>query len=267
MQAETDFQWTGGIINHMKSLKRLFALLKLFSGGALPTLLFMGCLCALGPSAYAYPRTPDDLIEISCGEENQNARKILIAYDTIHGSTAEVAERIGTELCARGFQVDVRLAVHVSDIDRYDAVIIGSAIYEFNWLPGARSFIKKNRKTLAALPVAYFIVCSALYDDTPENREAVREAFVDPVLAEYPDIKPVSMGLFGGAVDFNTNQYTFFEKVVLKILGKLIGFTDHADWRDWEYISAWTHEVGALLQEGEYVMYENQEWNVRGILK
>jgi menaquinone-dependent protoporphyrinogen oxidase len=144
--------------------------------------------------------------------------------------------------------VDVLFVGNVSSIETYDAVILGSAIYEFNWLPGARRFVKNHYAALSSKPIAVFIVCSAMYKDTPENRDAVQRAFVSPLLIKYPAINPLSIGLFGGAVDFKTNRYNLFEKIVLRILGKILGFKDRADWRDWEYISDWAQEVGDIIQ-------------------
>jgi menaquinone-dependent protoporphyrinogen oxidase len=142
----------------------------------------------------------------------------------------------------------VRLARNVLSVDAYDAIILGSAIYQFNWLTDARRFLKNHYAALSSKPTALFIVCSAMYRDTPENRDAVRKSFVEPVLSRYPDIRPRAVGLFGGAVDFKTNHYNLFEKIVLRILGKILGFKDSADWRDWEYISDWAQEVADKLQ-------------------
>jgi menaquinone-dependent protoporphyrinogen oxidase len=210
-------------------------------------LAMMSCVTVC-PDALASPRTPADLIEDSCGGTVQGEKRILVAYDTIHGSTAEVAKEIGTALCARGFQVDVRFVGNVTSIADYDAVIIGSALYEFRWLPDAMAFLKNNTAALSAMPVAYFIVGASLFQDTPENRDAVKKSFIDPVLTECPDIKPLSIGLFGGAVDFKKEQYNLFEKFVLRILGLIVGFKDSADWRNWEYINSWANEVCDQLQ-------------------
>ena len=196
-------------------------------------------------SAFAYPRTDNDLIEMACGEEN--SRYILIAYDTIHGSTAEVGEHIGNNLCDRGFRVDLRLAAHVKDISIYDAVIVGSAIYQFTWLKGARDFLRQNQAALSQLPTAYFIVGASMSEDTPENREAVKKTFVDPVLEKFADITPLSIGLFGGAVDFAENDYNFFEWIVLKILGLILGYTESADWRNWDAVDSWSEELAGEL--------------------
>jgi len=222
--------------------------MKYFANKAFSLLLILFVLLTLCPHALASPRTPADLIEDSCGGSVSGEKRILVAYDTIHGSTAEVAKSIGAALCTRGFQVDVRFVGNVTALQDYDAVILGSAIYEFRWLPDAMAFLKNNTAALSALPVAYFIVGASLFQDTPENRDAVKKSFVDPVLTEYPDIKPLSIGLFGGAVDFKKEQYNLFEKFVLRILGLIVGFKDSADWRNWEYINSWANEVGDQLQ-------------------
>ena len=183
----------------------------------------------------------DDVIETSCGEDNISGKKILVVYDTKHGSTSGVAAKIGNVLCELGSQVDIRLALNVDDISEYDAVIVGSAIYQFKWLLGSLSFLKQHTQTLSSIPVAYFIVCSALMEDTPENQEAVM-VFVNPVLKKYPEIVPVDIGRFGGAVDFS--KLNFFEKLVFRI----VGITESEDWRDWEKITAWAVKVDGLIK-------------------
>lgn len=219
-----------------------------FSEKVLSVLLIFFSLFAFPVNLFSAPRTAGDLIQTSCEGAGPDAKRILVAYDTIHGASAEVAERIGSELCARGFQVDVRFVRNVSSIEAYVAVILGSAIYKFNWLPDARRFLKNHYAALSSKPTALFIVCSAMSNDTPENRDAAQKSFVSPLLTKYPAISPLSIGLFGGAVDFKTNRYNLFEKIVLRILGKMLGFKDSADWRDWEYISDWSQEVGDKLQ-------------------
>ncbi len=232
----------------MDSPDRLFVVSTRFSGKAF-AIVMIGCILLTSPAnLFSYPRTSDDLIETSWEGEARDAKRILIAYDTIHGSTAEVADHIGAELCARGFTVNVRFVGNVSSLEDYDAVIIGSAIYEFHWLPDARRFVRHYYAALSSKPVAVFIVCSAMSQDTPESRDAVQKAFVSPLLNRYPAISPLSIGLFGGAVDFNTNRYNLFEKFVLRILGTVLGFTESAEWRDWEYISEWAQEFADMVE-------------------
>lgn len=218
----------------------------LFLRICIPFILFSGASCP------AYPRVPEkDLIETDCGDNSSTT--VLIAYDTIHGSTAEVAQHIGQALCDRGFRVSVRLAENVTDVNAYDAVIIGTAIYRFAWLDGAKNFLRQNKTSLSQKHTAYFMLGAAMSTDTLETREAVQKAFMDPVLSEFPDVKPLTLGLFGGEVNFSENSYNLFEWIVLRILGLIIGYEDvnGEDWRDWDTIDAWAEEFAEKLDSAE----------------
>jgi menaquinone-dependent protoporphyrinogen oxidase len=217
------------------------------------------CIClfvllsfiACSVSAFAEPRTEDDLIEMSCGE-NDNATKVLVAYDTIHGSTAEVAEYIGYGLCDQGFKVDVQLAYNAVNISTYDAVILGSPVYQFSWMEGIKSFIRKNKSALSLMPTAYFMLGVSMATDTPENREVAKELFIDPVLDEFPEVVPLTLGFFGGAYNFSENEYNTLEWIVLKIIGFILGGTeDEGDWRNWDTIDTWTEEFVSELESAD----------------
>ncbi len=63
----------------------------------------------------------------------------------------------------------------------------------------ARRFLAPN----TAVPAAYFVVCMTLKDDTPENRAKV-EGYVSELVALR---EPVSLGLFGGKMDYSTLNF------------------------------------------------------------
>ncbi len=181
----------------------------------------------------------DAIIEKNCGELN-TGKNVLVAYATRHSSTGGIAEKIADVLCGLNHKVDLRYVENVSSIEGYDAVIVGSAIYEFNWLPVATDFIERFKLPLASMPVAYFFGCAGLKEDTPENQEGVM-IFINPVLAKYPGIVPVDIGRFGGGVDFA--RLNSFETFVINF----IGVTESEDWRDWEKIGAWAQKVSGLI--------------------
>ncbi|MBN2105870.1 MAG: flavodoxin domain-containing protein [Deltaproteobacteria bacterium] len=225
----------------MQTADRIFRVLC-----ACAALIAAVCMCA--DPAQAKPRTDNDSITKSCGPDNAT-KTILIAYDTIHGSTAEVAARIGDGLCDMGFNAEVKWVGDVTEVEGYDGFIVASAIYKFGWLPDAKAFLEKYKDQLAAKKTALFIVGASMSEDTPETRAAVQKSFVDPVLEKYPEIHPVAIGLFGGAIDFTKEKYSLFEKIVLRILGFILRLEDKnkADWRNWETIDAWAAEVGAEM--------------------
>jgi len=214
------------------------------------SIALIAAVAMFAASAQARPRTDNDSITQSCGLDNAT-KTILIAYDTIHGSTARIAARIGDDLCDRGFKVDVKWVGDVTGVDGYDGFIVASAIYKFTWLPGAQDFLAKYKVQLNSKKTAIFIDGASMSQDTPETRDMVQKAFIDPIQEKYFETKPVSIGLFGGAFDLTRkNEYSLFEKVVLRILGVILRLPDKkkADWRNWDTIDAWAAEVGDLMK-------------------
>jgi menaquinone-dependent protoporphyrinogen oxidase len=82
--------------------------------------------------------------------------RVLVAYGTTGGSTGEIAEWIGAELGAAGFTVDVRPAADVADVDGYDAVVLGAAVYMSGWHKETRRFAHRFADELVRRPVWLF---------------------------------------------------------------------------------------------------------------
>src|SRR4051812_33664777 len=110
------------------------------------------------------------------------AARILVAYASRAGSTAEAAEAIGQVLRGGGLDVDVRLVKEAPGVLAYDALVLGSAVWAGKPLPEATRFLAAQRDALLERPVAYFVLCDTLKEDTPGNRERAR-GFVDPLIA------------------------------------------------------------------------------------
>lgn len=158
--------------------------------------------------------------------------RILIAYASRSGSTKEVAEAMGDVMRGAGLKVDVKNVKEVQDLSDYSGVIIGSAARAGRLLGEARKFAVKFKKDIERIKTAYFTVCLTIKDDTPENRKQV-DAYLDPL----KKIKePVCVGLFAGKFD-------------VKDINSVLGFAlkkakvPEGDFRNWENIKAWSHEV------------------------
>src|SRR6476646_4096693 len=82
--------------------------------------------------------------------------KILVAVAGRHGSTNEIGGAITQTLRDLGHTVDQLTMEGGTDIGRYDAAIVGSAVYMGNWLPDARAFVERNRSILSSMPVWLF---------------------------------------------------------------------------------------------------------------
>lgn len=166
------------------------------------------------------------------------AKKILVAYGTVSGSTAEVAQAIADEMGKDGVQVDVSPVEDVKNITGYDAVVLGTAVRMFHILPKTRRFLRRHRKGLPKVPVGYFLVCLTMGEETPENIQKATD-YAKPMIK----IKaPVSLGLFGGCVNH--------EKMT-DIFGKSMRSVPEQDHRDWENIRTWASETLPKLLENE----------------
>nr|NIV29122.1 hypothetical protein [Anaerolineae bacterium] len=75
--------------------------------------------------------------------------KILVAYGTKYGATAEIAERIGQVLREAGLEAEVKSAERAGGLGQYGAVVLGSAVYMGQWRKEAARFLKESEAALA----------------------------------------------------------------------------------------------------------------------
>src|SRR5438128_10904375 len=81
---------------------------------------------------------------------------VLVAVATRHGSTRGIADAIARELQALGVDADVRRVDEVPDLENYDAVVLGSAVYMGSWESAANRFVQRCRAKLQTMPVWLF---------------------------------------------------------------------------------------------------------------
>lgn len=75
--------------------------------------------------------------------------RILVAYASVHGSTAEIARAIALTLRRAGMDVDVAPVNEIEDVRSYDSVIAGSAVYGGRWREDALRFLERFGPDLA----------------------------------------------------------------------------------------------------------------------
>jgi len=193
------------------------------------TAMSLGDISCVGVSHATETKFPEG----RCGEK-KNMKKVLVTYASKYGSTGGVADAIGKELCTRDVAADTVLIKNAGNLSSYQGVVIGSAIYMGKWMPEAVDFVEKNKDILRQVPVAYFLVCMTLSQPTEENRTKVL-SYMDPLLKAVPEIKPIGIGTFAGALDYK--NLSWLNKKILKSKGSPEG-----DFRDWNAIRAWARE-------------------------
>lgn len=167
--------------------------------------------------------------------------RILVTYASRFGATAGVAEAIGQTLADGGAEVDVRPMQEVTDLTPYGAVVAGSAIRGGKWLPEAMQFMQTHQAALANKPFAAFLVCITLAMPNQSYHQGVA-AWLAPVRAL---VRPVSEGLFAGALDFSGRRFSF--DTLFMRLAAAIGIFPRGDHRNWEAIRAWAASLKPLL--------------------
>ncbi len=181
-----------------------------------------------------------ELNESSCAENAKD--RVLVAYASECGSTGEIAQAIGQVLCEAGTAVDVRQVNHVNDVSSYRAVVVGSAIRMSQWLPEAVEFVEMHQDALSRMPVAYFLACLAMVEDTDAARRKAM-TFVDPVRQQAPRVQPVDIGLFAGKLDF-AKLPLMFRFIWPLTEGGRVG---EGDYCDWEAIRGWAAGLRPML--------------------
>ncbi len=163
--------------------------------------------------------------------------RVLVAYGTKYGSTAEIAEAIGKALSAAGLEVDVKRARDVRSLDSYRAVVLGSAVYAGRWRGDAMRLLR--RRELRGREVWLFS-SGPVGKDTGDP--AALDRFTKPKRVQK---LAASVGLrepvvFGGRVDVDAG---FIRKKMARNIPPEL-----RDRRDWNEIEAWARSIAAALR-------------------
>ena len=172
--------------------------------------------------------------------------RVLICYSTRYGSTGEIAEKISEILSNRGSSVEVvnLKKGKVKDLDTYDLIIVGSGIQMGRWTKEPLKFLKKNRELLSRKKVALFVSCMSA--SKPETCEQGRRDYLDKIDMDFPEINPISMGLFGGLID--PARGGRMTKGIMKALLQEFAkegeeAPEYVDLRDWDQIRMWVENL------------------------
>jgi menaquinone-dependent protoporphyrinogen oxidase len=151
--------------------------------------------------------------------------QVLVTAASKYGATAEIAAAIAQVLDEHGLEATVLPPEQVEEVDGYDAVVVGSAVYAGHWLKPARELVERHAAVLAGRPVWLF--SSGPVGDPPKPEE-------DPV--DVVDLLAATGArehrVFAGKLV--RKQLSFPERAIVSALR-----VPEGDFRDWTEIRQW----------------------------
>lgn len=164
--------------------------------------------------------------------------KVLVAYATKYGATAEIAERIGQTLRQAGWQAEVAPADQAGDPAGYSAVVLGSAVYAGSWRKEAATYLEAHEATLAGRPTWLFSSGPTGEGDAVELMKGWR--FPEALQPIADRIQPRDIAFFHGKID--TKKLNLGETLLVKAIKAPIG-----DFRAWDAIERWANAIAQAL--------------------
>jgi len=166
------------------------------------------------------------------------SQRVLVAYASKYGSTAEIAERIGQTLRQAGLEVDVAEITPTLNPMPYAAVIVGSAIYTGVWLKPAVEFLQGYSEALSKRPVWIFSSGPTGEGDPMTLLKGWRVPEGQRHLVER--LQPRDVAVFHGHI--NLDKLNLAEKMMITVIKAPTG-----DFRNWQAIEAWAGGIAGAL--------------------
>jgi len=165
--------------------------------------------------------------------------RVLVAYATKYGATAEIAEKIGQVILQAGLPTDVLPTDNVNDLAPYKAIVLGSAVYVGQWRKEAVAFLEANEKAMAMMPVWFFSSGPTGDGDPVQLMQGWRFPEAQQPIADR--IQPRDTAFFHGVLDME--KVNLAEKLVIKGIKAPVG-----DFRDWDAITSWAEAIANALK-------------------
>lgn len=172
--------------------------------------------------------------------------RVLVTYASRYGATEGIAQRIAEVLRARGLEVEIARCSDVDSVTGFDAYIVGSAVYEFNWLKDAREFVKRHTDELATHPTWLFSSGPVGTDTVDKQGRDVLTGAEPKQFGDYAELlHPRGTQVFRGAFDHDkvrgADRIFAWIPAIREILPE-------GDYREWQVIEAWAQSVADSLQ-------------------
>lgn len=162
--------------------------------------------------------------------------KVLVAYATTHGSTAEIAGFMGGVLKERDLDVTVAKVNTIQSVKGYDAFFIGTPIYGGMWLTEMSQFLANFSADLAGKPIYFWMVCIRVLE--ADGYQHAQDEYVHKSVLEKIGVKDV--GVFAGKLNLEAIDWNERWTLSARYDGKDLPGTHNDDFRNWNIIRDWT---------------------------
>lgn len=174
---------------------------------------------------------------------------VLVAYASRTGFTKGIAEYIGDCLAKMGATVETKPVNSVGDLSRYDAYVIGSALYMGHWIGEAKKFVQRNSSVLSTRPVWLFSSGPVGHDKTDTKGRDLLEVSGPLEIEELRKaVRPRDHKVFFGGLDGSKL------KGATGMMYRLVARSEAArksmpdgDFREWATIGAWAEGIAGTL--------------------
>jgi menaquinone-dependent protoporphyrinogen oxidase len=163
--------------------------------------------------------------------------RILVAYVSRTGSTAEIAQAVARELQAAGHSAETAEIGKTASPAGYAAVVIGGPMYMGRVDSRMAKFTKQFASELAGVPVAAFVVCLAPVSKDPDGVAFAQKALTTAL----GPVRPVAAAVFAGRLD--PERLSWFQQWITRKVNSPVG-----DFRDWGAITAWSRGLPAAMK-------------------
>ncbi|MVU82374.1 hypothetical protein GPX89_34730 [Nocardia sp. ET3-3] len=164
---------------------------------------------------------------------------VLIVYASAAGSTAQIAEFMAQRMRDKQLHVRVEPVDRAPDPGSYEAVVLGSAIHNGQFLPGFADYVRRYAASLKQRPSWLFSIGMGPALRGPVG--AVFKRITPPAVTECRTMAG-SRGYraFAGVVPRPPDLRT---RLLVRLFGCPFG-----DLRDWAAITAWTDDITAAVE-------------------
>jgi menaquinone-dependent protoporphyrinogen oxidase len=164
------------------------------------------------------------------------ATRVLVAYASKMGSNAEIADAIVAVLVEAGLEAEAVPARDVKDVDPYDAIVLGSALYAAHWQRDANRFVAKRRDVLKGK--ALWLWSSGPLDWTLAVKDLPPAANVLEIMGDVPYR---AHRTFGGRLDASLPG----------VDEQILRTHQVGDFRDWNAVRRYAAEIAEALAAAE----------------